>query len=393
MNIDETFKTALRSLGANKVRTFLTMLGVIIGVYAVTSLVSIGQGIRNYITDQFNAIGSNLVFVMPGKIDFGNDPSGSFTKNKLDEKHVDLINIYAKDYVDSVTPQYSSNETIKYRTKSYSSPITGVNEYADVMFNMVLTEGKYFTKADVRSKKRVVILGSNVKKDLLPNQTAVGKKVKIGNDTYTVIGVLEKKGRDFDEGAIVPYTSLKDTSGLSNFTSIVVKAKDVQSMDVTMKQLEMSLMRDLHEDDFTIMSQEDLLSSIQQILGVLTAGLGAIAGISLLVGGIGIMNIMLVSVTERTKEIGLRKAVGATSTNIASQFLIESVMISVLGGLLGLLFGWLTTLGLQSIVRAEIPTWGIILAFGFSVIVGVAFGTYPAVKASKLDPIEALRYE
>ncbi len=393
MNINETFKTSLRQLGANKARTFLTMLGVIIGVFAVTSLVSIGQGIRNYITDQFNAIGSNLIFVVPGRADFSRDPAESFSKNKLDEEHIDLINTFSKEYVEYVTPQYTAGETIFYRNKSFAGSVMGVNESIDKIFNVGLSEGKYFTRVDVRSKNKVAIIGESIRSELFANQTAIGKKIKIGDDSYTVIGVQEKKGRDFDESVLVPYTALAETSQLDKFSSIIIKARDVNNIDITMKQIEASLMRDLDDDDFSVLSQEDLLSSIQQILGALTAGLGAIAGISLLVGGIGIMNIMLVSVTERIKEIGLRKAVGATSKNIALQFMFESVLISVFGGMIGLIFGWLTTQALQSYVRAEIPLWGVIVAFGFSVVVGVAFGTYPAVKASKLDPIEALRYE
>jgi putative ABC transport system permease protein len=393
MNLIETYKLSLRALKAHKIRSFLTMLGVIIGVFAVSSLVSLGVGIQNYINQQFDELGSNLIFVVPGTVDFTRDPSESYSKNKLEQKHIDLINVYAADYISNITPNLRIAENVVYKNKNYLASVQGSNYLAPDIYNVELKEGRFFTRAEERAKAKVAIIGPLVAKELFPNQNPIGNKIRIGNGFYEVIGVAKEKGRDFDQQVEVPYTSLIETSGLRFYSAIVIKAKNTEEIELTMRQVELALLRDLKEDDFSIMSQEDILSSIQNILGVLTIGLGAIAGISLLVGGIGIMNIMLVSVTERIKEIGLRKAVGATSFNIALQFLFESVILSVLGGLIGLFFGWLTTVIVSPYFPAQIPFWGVILAFGFSVLVGVVFGTYPAIMASKKDPIEALRYE
>jgi putative ABC transport system permease protein len=216
---------------------------------------------------------------------------------------------------------------------------------------------------------------------------------KVKDDTYEIIGILKTKGRSFDNTALAPYTSIKDTLEIKNYSSIVMKSYKDVSTDTTMRQVKNAVLRDLNEDEFTVMSQQDILSSIQNILQMLTLRLGAIAAISLLVGGIGIMNIMLVSVTERTREIGLRKAIGATPNEIASQFLIESILLSILGGSIGIIIGWLSSLGARAFLRTEVPWWAVLIAFSFAALVGIIFGTYPAIKASKKDPIEALRYE
>ena len=243
------------------------------------------------------------------------------------------------------------------------------------------------------NKIRVVVMGPNVVKELFPNSNPIGEKIKVEDVSYEVIGYTKKKGADYDDNVYVPYTVAMEDFEIENYQGIIVKAKNRDEMELTKKQVTLALLRDLDKDDFQIISPEDILESINDILSILTAAVGAIAGISLIVGGIGIMNIMLVSVTERIKEIGLRKAVGASPKDIAMQFLIESVMISVGGGAIGLLFGWLASLAVRSFVRTQVPLWAVLLSFIFSVLVGVVFGTYPAIKASRKDPIEALRYE
>ncbi len=393
MRVSETLRTSIRSLGLNKVRSFLTMLGVVIGVFAVISLIALGRGMQNYISEQFDALGSNLLFVMPGRMDMTADPARNFARNKLEKKHVDMINTYASEYVENVAPHIEIGEKIRYKTKTFNAGVIGSSYVGKDMYNFDVKEGSFFTKTDETTKSRVVILGPEVVKKLFPNRSPIGETVKIGDDSYKVIGVFKEKGRAYDEQVIVPYTTLSDTFDIKNYGSISIKVRNAQDVDTATKQIRSALLRDLKPDDFSVMSQKDILSTINSILGILTSFLGAIAGISLLVGGIGIMNIMLVSVTERTREIGLRKALGATSKNIAFQFMIEAILLSIGGGIIGLLFGYLASFVARSFIRAEIPIWSIILALGFSMVVGVLFGTYPALKASRKDPIEALRYE
>ena len=393
MLISEIFRTAYTALVSNKVRSALTMLGVIIGVAAVILLISIGKGVQNFITDQFDALGSNLVFVSPGNRSFGGDPALAFSRNKLDEKHVNIIERYASETVQYITPNLASNATVKYKNKSFTASIYGNNEDALNVFNFELDKGRFFSRNEVRSNAKVIVLGPTIASDLFGSRNPIGEKIKVKDDTYEIIGILKTKGRSFDNTALAPYTSIKDTLEIKNYSSIVMKSYKDVSTDTTMRQVKNAVLRDLNEDEFTVMSQQDILSSIQNILQMLTLGLGAIAAISLLVGGIGIMNIMLVSVTERTREIGLRKAIGATPNEIASQFLIESILLSILGGSIGIIIGWLSSLGARAFLRTEVPWWAVLIAFSFAALVGIIFGTYPAIKASKKDPIEALRYE
>jgi putative ABC transport system permease protein len=393
MNIIETFNTAFIALTANKVRSILTMLGVIIGVTAVILLISIGRGVQNYITDQFEALGSNLIIVQPGKAGFGRDPAESLSNNKLEEKNVRTIERYAGPFITEITETVQAGTSALYKTKSYYVSIYGLNEVGFDIYNFEIDKGRYFTKSEVRAKSKVTIIGPKVVAELFGSQNPIGQRIKLNDESYEVIGTTKSKGQGFDEGAVIPYTAGLETFNQNNIGGIVMKAKDADNIDTAMRQVKRALLRDLKEDEFTVLSQEDILSSIQDILGMLTLGLGAIAAISLIVGGIGIMNIMLVSVTERTREIGLRKALGATPNEVALQFLVESMLLSIAGGLIGITLGWLGSLAMRGFLRTEVPWWAVLLAFSFSAIVGIIFGTYPAVQASRKDPIEALRYE
>ena len=395
MNAKEILSTASKALLLNKVRSFLTMLGVIIGVFAVISLVSLVGGVQEYVVSSFEDLGSNLIFVVNGKIEMGQrQTAGSaLVSTNLKEKHVDMIESTAKDYVDYITPQSQTYQTIKYKTEEYFLLLLGVNYEANDIFNSSIEKGRYFNRVEQENSSRVVVLGNNLGKKFFGEENPIGKKIKINGKSYEVVGLLAKKSLNYDESVILPYTTVMDEFSATGITSIVVKVKDNVDLEQAQQQIKLALLKDLKEDKFTVMTQEDILESIQNILNMLTIALASISGISLLVGGIGIMNIMLVSVAERTKEIGLRKALGATSSDIKNQFMAEAILISSLGGVLGLLLGWVTTIAIRPLIKAVIPVWAIPLALGFSLAVGIIFGTYPAVNASKKDPIEALRYE
>ena len=393
MKYTETFRTSLKALAINKVRAFLTMLGVIIGVFAVIALVSIVRGLQNYVTDQFDALGSNLIYVMPGSDDIFQDPSANYLNNKLEAKHVDMVERYGGNDLEAVTGTVAASAKAKYKNTTRRSTVYGFDEDADEVFKIKLENGRYFSSTEVRSKAKVALISPTLKEDIFGDQKAVGKKIKLGEDTYEIIGAFESMGPDFEESFFIPITTVEQEWGIEQYTWIAAKTKDDVNIDDVMRNVELGVMRDLKDDEFSVMSQQDLLESVQDILRILAIALGVIAGISLLVGGIGIMNIMLVSVNERIREIGLRKALGATSFNVALQFMIEAILISVSGGIVGLFLGWIATLIAQNWVRAEITSWCVIMALGFSVFVGVAFGTYPALNAAKKDPIDALRYE
>ncbi len=262
MNILETFNTASTALFANKVRSILTMLGVIIGVTAVILLISIGRGVQNYITDQFQALGSNLLFVSPGKVDFGRDPSESILSNKLDEKHVKLIERYANSYISEITPSMQAGTSAEYKTKSYYTSIFGFNEVGLDIYSFEIDEGRYFTKSEVRGKAKVAILGPKVIEELFGSVDPLGHRIKLNDDSYEVIGTYKPKGQSFDEAAIIPYTSGLETFDQPRISGITMQAKDSENIGTAMRQVKKALLRDLKEDEFTVLSQEDVLSSI-----------------------------------------------------------------------------------------------------------------------------------
>jgi putative ABC transport system permease protein len=389
----QTLKTALNSLRLNRVRTFLTMLGVIIGVFSVIILVSIVRGVENYITDQFSALGSNLVFISPGKVSLQGDPTKSLAGNKLDYKHVEMIDNYLKDQLVGVTPWIELYQNASFKTKNYNAALTGISDKGLEIFDLKLATGRMYTNNEESTKAKVAVIGYDVADKLFGSQKAVGQKIKLGTETFEVIGVMEKKSQAYDNIVFAPDTTVKQTYNIKKISSIVLKTKNGVDAENLKRDVELTLRRDLEKDDFTVMTQKDMLKTIQSVISLLSTILAAIAGISLVVGGIGIMNIMLVAVTERTQEIGLRKALGATPTNIALQFTFEAVVISIAGGLIGLLFGFLASLIARFWINAEVPLWAIALSIGFSLVVGIIFGTYPAIKAARKDPIEALRYE
>ena len=397
-------KVSFKALRANKSRALLTMLGVIIGVAAVILLVSIGNGLKTFITKQLEDLGSNLVVVLPGEIDVKNFSfsAGSqaalagLATSKL--KIIDAENIKRDvSLLEETVALTLSNSVVRFGNESKISQVIGTTANYTKVRNSPLREGEFFTQKDVDSARRVTVLGATVAQDLFGDVSPLGEKVFIGDFPYEVIGVLEEKGAmgfiNVDEQTIIPVTAAQRQLNLDNVNMIYGQVTSPDDVPEAIKEVGLVLSTRLEEDDYTVVDQKEVLSAISSILSVITISLGGTAAISLLVGGIGIMNIMLVSVTERTREIGLRKALGATPETILSQFLIEAVILSIGGGLIGIVLGIAGSLLLNLVFPMTLIWWSVILAFFVSVAVGLLFGTMPAMRAAKLDPIDALRYE
>lgn len=399
----EVISISLRALRANKLRSALTMLGVIIGVASVIILVSIGSGLKNYITKEIESLGSNLLMVIPGELEIapaggggGGVPGAGTAASKLTLKLADQLQKEGKTIL-RVMPYTENNGTMKYKNNSHITPVAGVSfEYPQIR-NQKVSQGSFFSESQQNSAKRVAVLGRTVAEDLFDDEDPVEKIISVSDQKYTVLGVLEEKGAigafDQDDQVFIPVTAAMRQFGLEFVHAYWVESKSSETIAQTREEIEEILGKSLREDEFSAIDTKSLLSVVSRILGVLTLALAGIAAISLLVGGIGIMNIMLVSVTERTREIGLRKAVGATPGAILAQFLIEAIILSVGGGITGIILGSSTSLLLGRFLPVTITFWSILLAFGVSVIVGVIFGVAPAARASRLNPIDALRYE
>lgn len=400
MNYFEPIRLALLSLRTNKIRSILTMLGIIIGVSSVILLVSIGTGLQEYITKEFQSLGANTIFIMPGKVDLKNVQTAgqSMMTSKLETSDVaDLSR--GSTVITEVSPAVAGVGLISYRGKTVSSETAGVWENYFSIQNFTAASGDIIRQNDVERSRKVIVLGDKPATDLFGDADPVGQWVTLGDIRYQVKGRLASKGgggamgANIDDHAFIPYTTALRQFNYTNPQMIVIKVTDQNAVEQASNDVKKVLTRRLKADDFTVMQQKELLSTITQFLSVITVALGGIAAISLLVGGIGIMNIMLVSVTERTREIGLRKAVGATPRDILVQFLIEAVILSLFGGIIGISLGLLGSLALNALVKTYVSFWSVLLASGFSALIGIIFGVAPAYRASKLDPIEALRYE
>lgn len=399
MNTLEYILLALRALQTNKIRSILTMLGIIIGVASVILLVSIGTGLQNFVTAQFTALGSNILWVMPGEVDLSQGPrSVAMSASKFELSDVSDLERGSR-YIKQATPMVQGFGKFTYKGESVSTEVWGVWENYFAITNFEPDYGRIITQNDVERSRRVIVLGHKPAIDLFgEGSNPVGKLLPLNEVQFEIVGVLKSKGGGGALGSADDFTAIPLTTAMRQFDRnrpymIFVEVNDAEGIEQAKKDTERILRRRLKGDEFSVIEQTQLLTTINQFLGVVTMALGGIAAISLLVGGIGIMNIMLVSVTERTREIGLRKAVGATGQDILIQFLIESVSLSLVGGIIGILLGSAGSLALRSFIQTVVTPWSVFLASGFSALIGIIFGVAPAVRAAKLDPIEALRYE
>jgi len=394
VRITEAWRVALDALRANRLRSALTMLGVIIGVASVVLLVAIGTGTKQKVEQQVEGLGSNLLLVVPGRIEVGTAPVVS----PLDLKDVDAVSRVVGD-PGRVAITIASGATVRAGTRSDFTTVQGVLETTPAVFTRSLARGRYLTGADVDTSRRVAVLGASVARALFPDRDPLGQQLALAGVRFRVIGVFAPLGQslgvDRDDEVHIPVTAAQRLWGTQRIDGIAVKAPDREQIDELGERIVAELSRRHPDTEFSAVTQQQILGVLGDILGVLTGVLAAIAGISLLVGGVGVSNIMLVSVRERTREIGLRKAVGARPRDIGVQFLLEAVLLTSLGGLTGMALGVGTALLVDAVspIPAAITWWSLALAFGVSAAVGIVFGVVPAQRAGRLDPVVALRAE
>jgi len=405
MNVIESVRIALRSLAANKLRAGLTMLGIIIGVGAVIALVAVGAGAQAQVTQQFQSLGSNLLVVSPGRVFFRGVSLGAATAQSLTNDDVEAIARLAKA-VAAIAPEYSTRAQVVYGSKNTQTTVAGVTPEYLAVRNWKIERGRFIDELDVSGQAKVAVLGASVVEDLFGEMLVdpLGKTIKINRQNYEVIGILASKGMNMDDQLFIPLSTAQirfGGAGNRTLSAINVQAVSADKMDLAQAELT-AILRASHglapsqSNDFIVQNQAQIVEMVQSVTGTFTVLLAAIAAISLVVGGIGIMNIMLVSVTERTREIGIRKAVGAKRRDILTQFLVEAVMLSLTGGFIGVLAGYGAAQVITPLMggtRALVTTGSVTMALSVSIAVGLFFGIYPASRAAALNPIEALRYE
>ncbi|WP_374120872.1 ABC transporter permease [Neobacillus sp. PS3-12] len=388
MAILQSIKMALRSIKGNKLRSVLTMLGIIIGVSSVIVLVSIAQGSTTNVTSQINSLGTNLLTINT----FGTNLS--LTEDKINK-------LGKLSGIQALSPVVSGRISVKKDRTSSQTTLTGTNAAYESVRNTNVSNGRFLTDIDLEYRQKIAVLGATTAQNLFGTENPVGQYIQLNGNSFKVVGVLASKGSSMgqsgDDVVIVPLSTAERLVKTTSINQVYLQGKTGQNMDLVMAEVQNSMasMYPNQTDNYSVMNQQDLMSTMSSVSNTMTMMLGGIAGISLLVGGIGIMNIMLVSVSERTKEIGIRKAIGAKRRDILLQFLIESVVLSAMGGVIGILFG----LGVGKILGSALNmtvTFSssiVLFSFLFSLVVGVVFGVFPANKASKLNPIQALRYE
>lgn len=412
MNYQNLFKIAIRAIAANKMRSFLTALGIIIGIASVITMLAIGQGSKASIKANIAEMGSNMIMIHPGADMRGGVRQDASSMETLKQTDYQAIKDEC-NYISAISPTVSSNGQWINGNNNTQSSIYGVNQDYLTIRQLKIADGEMFTDTDIKAAAKVCILGQTVVDYLFPDGSdPIGRVVRFNSIPFRVIGVLQKKGynsmgMDQDDLVLAPYTTvMKRILAQTYLSEIVCSAITEEASEPAQDQISQILRRthklkdatettEGDEDDFNIRSQEEISSMMNSTMSTITILLGSVAGISLIVGGIGIMNIMYVSVTERTREIGLRMSVGARGVDILNQFLIEAILLSVTGGIIGVILGVSISVSLQQLlhVATQIEPWSIIMSFAVCTFTGVFFGWYPAKKAARLDPIEAIRYE
>lgn len=406
MNINNLLKIALRALTNNKLRAFLTMLGIIIGVASVITMLAIGQGSKRSIQAQISEMGSNMIMIHPG-----GEMRGGVRQDPSEMQTLKLENYQTLSeectYLSAISPQVSSSGQLIHGANNYPSSVNGVSTDYLKIRQLTVEQGDMFTEADIKTSAKVCVIGKTIVDNLFPDgESPIGKIIRFNKIPFRVVGVLKSKGynsmgMDQDDIVLAPYTTvMKRLLAVTYLQGIFASALTEDMTDYATDEISRILRREhklkaTDDDDFSIRSQQELSSMLSSTTGLMTTLLACIAGISLVVGGIGIMNIMYVSVTERTREIGLRMSVGARGIDILSQFLIEAVLISITGGLIGVLIGCGACWIVKTVVHwpVYIQLWSVFLSFAVCTLTGIFFGWYPAKKAACLDPIEAIRYE
>jgi len=412
MKFSYTFKTASKGLLANKSRSALTILGIVIGITSIILVMALGEGAQNLILSEIQSMGARVIEVRPGREPRGISDVIQMFGDSLKEK--DYIALKRKEnlpHAQSVEPLVFGGDTAIFEDEAFSVTIYGIGDGFIRLYNIDISEGRAISDDDVKNKSDVVVIGSKVKEELFGSSNAIGEKIKIKNRNFKVIGTLSKKGQvsivNFDSVALIPWSTAQQyVFGIKHFQHILVEADSEENVDKTVEDIKITLrnthnITDPEKDDFSTGTQAQAMEQVGAIVTIMTLFIAVVAAISLLVGGVGIMNIMLVSVTERTREIGLRKALGATDKDVLTHFLLEAAILTSIGGfvgiILGLSFAFLISFILTNYFNLawdfSFPILAIILGLGVSFIVGLGFGYYPAKQAAKKSPIEALRYE
>ncbi|WP_432533122.1 ABC transporter permease [Kineococcus arenarius] len=392
----EAFRVALDALRGNRLRSLLTTLGIVIGIAAVIVVVSIGAGARERIESQVEGLGSNLILVVPGQFDTGNLSSGAPAASTLQRSDAELLAEVTGD-PGTVTARLSSGAQVRAGSVEQFVTVQGTDENLPEVFTRPVADGQYFTGTDVEARRRVAVLGSRTAEAFFPGADPVGRQITVSGTRFRVVGVLAEQGESFgvsqDNEIHVPITVAQRLFGLQRVDAFAVKAPGAEAVPQLSRDLQAALEEEYPDQAFSAVTQTQILGVIGDILGLLTAVLAAIAAISLLVGGVGVSNIMLVSVRERTREIGLRKAMGARQRDVLVQFLVEAVLLTSVGGVIGIVLGLGGSLLVDrfSPLPASVEWWSPVLAFVVSAAVGVFFGVFPARRAGRLDPVVALR--